>query len=477
MVALMETQRQLMDHTHQLAAQNIQHNNSFGPNQSLLSDNQFTALNQQLTAIASGSNYETIRGIVPYDGKNKEEFLDWLTNLEDTCANFALEPLKTAFLRSSGPVKQIIAKYRSTDKWPKIRRRLIEQFSPYPTVHHVTAALKEIRQGSEGLESYVNRYQRLYQLADYRSLYDVVAPTEISGFITSLRNAKLASQVEKSNPTSLADAMNKALEKSNPMMRDEAVRLFSRVGTTSAQPKTKKVLAVSRHPIDEEYDSDERVEMMTMDDGTQRPRHEVVAISQGMKARDSTCHRCGKEGHWSWDCDKPRDYNRPNAPPTQGRLNTTLTASTPVTEGLYDFLKDIFAINAKTAQRARNRKDHYKAAYQAQQGATNQTPSNDTNKPPYRKPQAPPQNTNYPPKPLRGGAKKFDLVPPKTNPKKDDQKKDGQKGHVNAVTFTIQEETEDEGAQMESLATTQQINSITSALVSDSEDDATDLEN
>ena len=229
--ALFESQQALLNQT--------QHNQTAGLNQSAFSDSQFKELSSQLQTIAGGSSMKTIESIPIYDGKDPKQSLEWLNEVENTCAQFGYDPLHTATLRSCGPVRQILGKYRAGAKWSEIRGKLVQQFSPYPTVHHVTAALHEMCQGSEGLETYVQRYTGLYQLADFTDMYNVASPTTISDFLRSLRNAKLAGQVQRRRPTSLGDAMDLAVRLEQPLQNEEALFSHRKATTSGGQPKVK----------------------------------------------------------------------------------------------------------------------------------------------------------------------------------------------------------------------------------------------
>ena len=475
--ALIQGQQALLNQTQLLT------NQSMGvANQSLLTDEQFSEMNNQLKTIADASSVHTIESIPIYDGKDPQAFMDWLDDLEDTCAQFRLDPLQTALLRSTGAVRQILGKYRVGQRWLDIRARLIQQFSPYPTDHHASHALNQMAQGSEGLETYIHKYTRLFQMINYVDLHDVTQKSDISNFLVSLRNAKLASMVQKANPKSLKEAMQLALAKQTPMLNEEGVRQFQRTGTTSVQPRVKKVLAVERTQLEKSPDpkqsSRDLVEMVLGDDGIARPKYEILAINQGKSPKDSTCFECGQVGHWSWDCNKPKS-NRPPGPPAQGRLNTTLTASTPVTEGLYDFLRDVLANQTRTAQRAQQRKDHYKQALHQQHMETKQSSPGDQGataqgyrRPPNaRKPQDGRNDAQKNPRPPRGGAKKFDLVPPKAAVKKDPQVPTPSSPTVNSIDI-IDEYPEGEFLdEMPKVSTSFHINSIESAVPTDSEDE------
>ncbi len=400
----------------------------------------------QLGILANQASYEHANQIAVFDGKNKEKFDDWLLDVETLCARYKLNPLRTAFARSGGNLRLYISEIDSSQKWERIRGDLISEFSPNPTVYHVTYKLANMQQGSEGTATYCKAYARLVSQVCYKNAKDITYEPEIYRFIASLRNVKLAEKVQDKEPKSLAEAMQWAQKLEKPMRKKEALVQF-RPGNVSGRngKRDKQIMEVRKAQPQATLPeaTPGNLDLVPLPGGQEYgTRLEIMAISQGKNSEDNKCWRCGGVGHWSWDCQKKKPNPAGGTYPVQGRLSYTASGSIPLTEGMYDFV-------ATAIQKAnRYKKDRDQLRARLKEGQEHVPNPAHVRPPPKDVPQAS-ENKMRPPggrkpkdkdPPPKGGAKKFNFKKPEM-PKKAEKSKDGQK-EVNAVEVESQSASE-----------------------------------
>ena len=439
----------------------VSNTTTFGGNTSL-TEHQGNEIVEKLDVIADQATGKYLEQITTFDGKDKQKFDNWLYDVEIMCAKFHLEPLRTAFLRSSGNLRQYLGEFTQGSDWTKIREQLIFEFSANPTVHHVEVALHRMTQGAEGLATYCKNYSRMVNQAVYKSPRDITYPLEIARFIRSLRNDKLAEKVQSKKPKTLQEAMTLAQELEKPMREREALLQFRPHVVTGNSRKDKRVMAVNRrpepHPSNEERETPPALQGIGEDEIAATVK-EVLNIQQGKPSKNTECYRCGKVGHWSWQCDqqgKPQQGGPPPVP-IQGRLNYSATGSLPLNEGLHELLATAF----QKAEQHRKEKNKYKAAWKASQGNQNNPPQT-PRKPPPKDAKAqqagPPGKADQASKPTpRGGAKKFNVAPNKPPTKE--------------VTNIVME-TPDETDESEDLEEPVRMGTVQALVESDDESDA-----
>lgn len=403
----------------------------------------------QLGILANQASYEHVNQITVFDGKNKEKFDDWLLDVETLCARYKLNPLRTAFARSSGNLRLYISEIDATQKWERIRGDLISEFSPNPTVYHVTHKLANMQQGSEGTATYCKAYARLVSQVCYKNAKDITYEPEIYRFIASLRNVKLAEKVQDKEPKSLAEAMQWAQKLERPMRKKEALVQF-RPGNISGRngKRDKQILEVrktSAHMTHAES-SQGNPDLIPLPGGQDYgTRVEIMAVSQGKNSEDNKCWRCNGIGHWSWDCQKKKPNSTGGTYPVQGRLSYTASGSIPLTEGMYDFV----ATAIQKANRYKKDRDQLRAQMKESQ---EHVPNPVHVRPPPKEAQKASEAKNRSPAPRKqkdkdpppkGGAKKFNFKKPDA-PKKTEKPKEVSK-EVNAVGVESQSASEASG--------------------------------
>jgi hypothetical protein len=201
----------------------------------------------------------------------------------------------------------------------EFRQEIEAAFQPPKCEFRQRSKFLALKQGKRDLHAYVQEARYLVSVIVQDPMADA---TQVSVFINGLANGPVRTQLFREYPHSLEDAISKALQEDFSLKQSRIDGFYAPKGKPSSSNYSRQF-----NNYKSSYNGPEPMDLSYVN--TTKDYARGKKSFGPSKRRPSECNRCGKAGHYAYECMAPTPAPRNKEKRRERRVNNISSSSTP----------------------------------------------------------------------------------------------------------------------------------------------------